>query len=251
MALLGGCMSCETPTPVDDSPDLEAILQRWRGRCDDVHVAGYNDEHYDESRSATFYLVFFNGNLNFVKKRYTQFLELYEGVKHRCDELSSGRYRFPNKSIFNTGAKFTKERRKQGFDELLKILVADGGFERELMLFLDLPYQFMNDDEDTTQRSLLELSQDFNEAERPRNGVTPLDYIEPAIAGVESDPWPLFSKGEAQTAAAASLLVYGSSVYLGFVSVGGSTWLRISLTVLLLAYTLLLMQRLIAQSLWN
>ena len=32
-------------------------------------------------------------------------------------------YKFPNKSLFHNSAKFTKERRVRGFDELLKILL--------------------------------------------------------------------------------------------------------------------------------
>ena len=247
-------MSCECPSPiVEDVPEFDAILHRWRGRCNDVHVAGYNDELYDDDKSATFYLVFFNGNMNFVKKRYTQFLELYDSVKHRCEELSSGRYRFPNKSIFNTGAKFTKERRKQGFDELLKILENDGGFERELMLFLDLPYQYIYDeDEDSgVTRSPPKITSPANdptnESFQPQQDadMNSLFEYENESAAAESDPWPLFSREDAQNAVAASLLLYAASVYFGIVSLSRSTWPRVCFTVLLLAYTLLLTQRIL------
>ena len=249
-------MSCESPSPIaEEVPEFEAILHRWRGRCDDVHVAGYNDELYDEDKSATFYLVFFNGNMNFVKKRYTQFHELYDRVKHRCDELSSGRYRFPNKSIFNTGAKFTKERRKRGFDELLKILVADGGFERELMLFLDLPYQYSDDDDDDSRsrspRKTADVAPDASDESVPMKDRADmnflLDYENESPSSV-SDPWPLFSREDTQNAVAASLLLYVACVYFGVISVAGSTWPRISLTVLLLAYCLLLTQRIVQPS---
>ena len=250
-------MSCESPSPIaEEVPEFEDILHRWRGRCDDVHVAGYNDELYDEDRSATFYLVFFNGNMNFVKKRYTQFLELYDLVKHRCEELSSGRYRFPNKSIFNTGAKFTKERRKRGFDELLKILVADGGFERELMLFLDLPYQYSDDDTDNAasgsksppkSTSLAHDASDEADHTKDRAMSFLLEY-ENESSSVIDDPWPMFNREDTQNAMAASLLLYIACVYFGVISVAGSTWLRISLTVLLLAYCLLLAQRIVQPS---
>ena len=84
-----------------------------------------------------------------MKKRYSDFLTLYEKVLRRYSipSLLDGSYKFPNKSMFNTGATYTKERRKKGFDELLKLLVDHTEFCEELLEFLDLNYQF----DDTSQ----------------------------------------------------------------------------------------------------
>jgi len=52
-------------------------------------------------------------------KRYSDFKELYLATK----DIIPYDYKFPNKSIFNNNAQFTKERRIRGFDELIKHLL--------------------------------------------------------------------------------------------------------------------------------
>jgi hypothetical protein len=65
-----------------------------------------------------------------------------------------GEYKFPNKSLFNTSATFTKERRKKGFDELLKLISTHPELYSHLLLFLDLQYQFDDDDDNDTLSNL-------------------------------------------------------------------------------------------------
>lgn len=47
-------------------------------------------------------------------------------------------FRFPHKSMFNTFSNYTKERRRQGFDDFLKILVTLEPFPVEVAKFLEL-----------------------------------------------------------------------------------------------------------------
>lgn len=59
---------------------------------------------------------------------------MYLAVK---DSLPSD-YKFPNKSLFNNSAQFTKERRARGFEELLRIMQRTSTTRGELRLFLEL-----------------------------------------------------------------------------------------------------------------
>jgi len=52
-------------------------------------------------------------------KRYSDFKSLHSEAR----DLIPSDYKFPNKSIFNNNATFTKERRIRGFDELIKLLM--------------------------------------------------------------------------------------------------------------------------------
>eukprot|EP01041_Mallomonas_annulata_P001295 gene1295-2504_t len=56
-----------------------------------------------------------------VLRRYSAFANLYSALKGSHEKLKT--FRFPNKSVFNTFSQFTKERRRQGFEDLLKIAI--------------------------------------------------------------------------------------------------------------------------------
>lgn len=47
-------------------------------------------------------------------------------------------FRFPHKSVFNTHSQFTKERRRQGFDDFLKMLASTNPIPSEFEEFLEL-----------------------------------------------------------------------------------------------------------------
>ena len=47
-------------------------------------------------------------------------------------------YKFPNKSMFNTFSQFTKVRRREGFDELLKLLITINPLPKNVSEFLEL-----------------------------------------------------------------------------------------------------------------
>lgn len=233
-------------------PDLAS---RWRERVKDVHVAGYNDEYYEADKSATFYLVFFNGDKNFVKKRYTNFLDLYDNLRSKVDLLNTGGYRFPNKSMFNTSATFTKERRKRGFDELLKIVVACECWP-ELLDFLDLRYQFLEGDDEaesapvppppvvsSPKRQHKSPAVDKSKLETPPPPAAAVQYMPLVDDEEEDDCWPLFSASKVQTAALAAVALYSLSLYYGYISAAKSTLPRMLLTVALLTYCLLLAWR--------
>lgn len=74
-----------------------------------------------------------------ICKRYKEFSDLYVTLTNLdvCeDELTN--YKFPNKSIWNTQSDFTKQRRKKGFEELLRIVSSVDPMPRCVQEFLDV-----------------------------------------------------------------------------------------------------------------
>ena len=92
-----------------------------------------------------------------LSKRYSDFSSLYICLK---DYLPQS-YRFPNKSIFNNNAQFTKERRLRGFDELLKRLLKSNPKSVEFQAFLEIP-----------ERMSLFLDENKSPKRQPANAVT-------------------------------------------------------------------------------
>jgi len=91
-----------------------------------ISVVGYSDHAEDTATRYTIQMEFGEGSaelaIRTVLKRYSDFKELHTklSVKY-ADQLNE--IRFPNKSVFHTRAESTKERRKQGFDEFVKLLL--------------------------------------------------------------------------------------------------------------------------------
>lgn len=72
-----------------------------------------------------------------LRKRYSAFAELHRSLSPRYEKELVG-FQFPNKSMFNTYATFTKDRRKSGFEELLKVLIRIDPLPVELEDFLEI-----------------------------------------------------------------------------------------------------------------
>jgi hypothetical protein len=152
-------------------------------------------------------------------------------------------YKFPNKSMFNTAAKFTKERRKVGFDELLQILVQGKEFHVELMEFLELAYQYdfvvedqtdgMKDHSDEVPSPVVIESSSLQEQELPKAHV----------AIHELDLWPYFSLQAIQGAGLAASLLYALLIFYGYVSIVKTSAARVVLTIALMSYFFLLLHR--------
>jgi len=92
-----------------------------------AEINEYEDTDDLDGSPVTLYLlkISFSGDNNKVsytlRKRYSEFSKLYNSLRTKFAKLDD--YRFPNKSMFNTQSNFTKERRRQGFDELVKLLL--------------------------------------------------------------------------------------------------------------------------------
>jgi hypothetical protein len=88
-----------------------------------VDVTGYSDRQDAQGHRYTTYdvLVRHNGRRWIMRKRYKQFETLREAVRGVHPIVDS--FKFPHKSTFNTFADFTKERRRQGFEDWLTLLV--------------------------------------------------------------------------------------------------------------------------------
>ena len=89
-----------------------------------IEVVGYSD-HDNDQDSKTWYTIQMEFNegherrIVSLQKRYSDFKELYDPLAKRFPEVKA--CRFPNKSVFNTQAQFTKDRRRQGFDDFVKV----------------------------------------------------------------------------------------------------------------------------------
>jgi hypothetical protein len=109
-----------------------------------LSVKGYEDVDDGNGNLMTLYIVRVeeaSKNVYYVlKKRYTDFSRLYTALKERFPEIDS--FRFPNKSIFNTNAQFTKDRRRQGFDDFLKITTTMNPIPTELIEFLEIEQHY-------------------------------------------------------------------------------------------------------------
>jgi hypothetical protein len=96
------------------------------------------EEYLDQASNViTHYLVnvTYNQQSYQLKKRYSEFSDIYNVLK---DHPLFANYRFPNKSMFNTHSQFTKERRRVGFDELVKLASALKPMPTEVVDFLEL-----------------------------------------------------------------------------------------------------------------
>ncbi|CAM9101847.1 unnamed protein product [Ascophyllum nodosum] len=69
-----------------------------------------------------------------VRRRYSQFSQFRQSLRRQHKEVGS--FRFPNKSKFNTFAEHTKERRRTGFDEFLRLVAGLHPRPQEVDVFL-------------------------------------------------------------------------------------------------------------------
>jgi hypothetical protein len=102
-----------------------------------VSVTHYDDVISPQGECVTMYMVqaqYSNRSAYCIAKRYSDFANLYQIVK----DIVPYDYKFPNKSMFNNSAQFTKDRRRKGFDELLKLLARYDPLPEELQSFLEL-----------------------------------------------------------------------------------------------------------------
>lgn len=105
-----------------------------------VSVPTY-EEHTDQNgQLVTYYIVqveYKVKNLRYsLFKRYTEFANLHAILKERFSEMEH--FRFPNKSMFNTHSQFTKERRRDGFDEFVKLAMKITPMPPEFEEFLEI-----------------------------------------------------------------------------------------------------------------
>ncbi|CAM9148249.1 unnamed protein product, partial [Hapterophycus canaliculatus] len=69
-----------------------------------------------------------------VRKRYSQFDQFRMSLRRQHKEVGS--FRFPNKSKFNTFSEHTKERRRTGFDEFVRLVATLHPRPEEVDVFL-------------------------------------------------------------------------------------------------------------------
>jgi hypothetical protein len=140
-------------------------------------VSAYEEYLDKEGNVVTHYLVnvSYNQQSYQLKKRYSEFSELYTAFK---DLPLFANYRFPNKSLFNTHSQFTKERRRLGFDELVKLASAIRPLPQEVSDFLEL--------EDDCGPAMLEESSSNNNnissisSSNPQSPASSVSYASPA-----------------------------------------------------------------------
>lgn len=105
-----------------------------------VTVPKFEEQTDSTGYLVTYYVVLIEyppHNLRYsLYKRYSSFGILYDVLKSQYRTIED--FRFPNKSMFNTHANFTKERRRQGFDDFLKIVAKLHPMPPEVEEFLEI-----------------------------------------------------------------------------------------------------------------
>lgn len=100
-------------------------------------VTSYDDITTPQGEVLTMYMIqvqYSSKSTYCIAKRYSDFSTLYQNVK----DIVSADYKFPNKSMFNNSAQFTKERRRKGFNELLQLLIQMEPLPEEVQIFLEM-----------------------------------------------------------------------------------------------------------------
>eukprot|EP01038_Epipyxis_sp_PR26KG_P009356 gene9356-12606_t len=118
-----------------------------------VSVTTYEDSISSSGEIITSYVVVVSyDTLNYIiLKRYSEFSQLYLNLKDSYRQLDD--YKFPNKSLFNNSANFTKDRRLRGFDELLNILSKLRPLPILYQDFLELPERLQKENQLSEKKS--------------------------------------------------------------------------------------------------
>jgi hypothetical protein len=101
-----------------------------------VEIPKWEDHTRDDGSKYTIYeiVVRCKGRKWILHKRYSDFVALRESVKG-LDQCIN-KFDFPHKSKFNTFSKWTKERRRTGFEDFMMLLLGSAARPREVDQFL-------------------------------------------------------------------------------------------------------------------
>ncbi|KAJ8611951.1 hypothetical protein CTAYLR_004390 [Chrysophaeum taylorii] len=93
-----------------------------------VRVPRYVDVEYGSGHLTLYPIeaMYENGKLRKVTKRYSDVLGFHQTVLKAAPHAALEGFNFPHKSVFNTNAEFTKERRRSGFEEYFELLLRLG-----------------------------------------------------------------------------------------------------------------------------
>lgn len=128
-----------------------------------AEINEYEDTTDDDYSPVTLYLIKISFQItgggevkisNILRKRYSEFSKLYNSLRPKFAKLEN--YRFPNKSMFNSQSTFTKDRRRQGFDEFVKLLVQLMP-ESEISEFFELERQILESKKNMPSNAKLQL----------------------------------------------------------------------------------------------
>ena len=108
-----------------------------------IRVPSFEEKINDDSSGTpyTAYLVHVSDVLHgtewILTKRYSDFSKIFSQMNQLHPQVLAN-YKFPNKSMFNTFSTFTKIRRREGFDELMQVLMKISPMPEEVSYFLEL-----------------------------------------------------------------------------------------------------------------
>ena len=173
----------------------------------------------------------FSGKVFELRKRYSEFADLHQKLKLKYPEIDE--FRFPNKSILNTHAPFTKERRLRGFDEYVKLLCKLKPIDAEVAEFLQLnkvrtsSSSAQRDESATTSQNRLDSSNNATHMTRGnKENISKGSGLSEELLSYTISSFIIVAPS------------YFILIYLGLVDVTHSTISRIALTTALLGFAL-------------
>ena len=115
----------------------------------------YEDDEDDYGQLVVMYVILVEdvvtGAKHILHKRYSDFLELFTNLRELSPEID--RYKFPNKSLFNNRSQFTLERRLEGFNDFLQIVIEMKPLPEQVQEFLELK-ELLKDSDDESEADL-------------------------------------------------------------------------------------------------
>ena len=128
----------------------------------------YEDDEDDYGQLVVMYVILVEdvvtGAKHILHKRYSDFLELFTNLRELSPEID--RYKFPNKSLFNNRSQFTLERRLEGFNDFLQIVIEMKPLPEQAQEFLELK-ELLKDSDDESEPDVYDPMNQYEKQHSP------------------------------------------------------------------------------------
>ena len=128
----------------------------------------YEDDEDDYGQLVVMYVILVEdvdtGAKHILHKRYSDFLELFTNLRELSPDID--RYKFPNKSLFNNRSQFTLERRLEGFNDFLQIVIEMKPLPEQAQDFLELK-ELLKDSDDESEPDVYDPMNQYEKQHSP------------------------------------------------------------------------------------